>query len=122
LIRFNYIFSTLNEGECPYLEPGQSYSSDEIVRLSGKLQASGRKSNTLLFNIRDDPYELHNIYDQETAIGDKMIERIEQLGNEYKNVKEVPFRETKDKAVLSHPKFPGNTRKTTWGWCNADKI
>ena len=73
-----------------------------------------------MFNIREDPYELVNVYDDNSALGDQMVDEIlEQLNN---MEEAIDTSETTDENLINHAQYPENTRWTTYGWCDANTI
>ena len=74
-----------------------------------------------MFNIREDPYELVNIFDQNEALGTEMINDI-MAASDAITESEIDVSDATDDATINHPDFPENSRKTTWGWCDATLI
>ena len=67
-----------------------------------------------MFNIRDDPYELHNIFDENSALGMEMADEIKAMAqNVRNNIGTVTA--NSDTSVATHP---DETGQTTSGWCD----
>ena len=74
------------EGLCDQnLLDDSQYNFEDIENLRNSLQKACFKGNcnreALLFNIKDDPYELVNIYDKEPDVAAEMMAAIEAAGN-----------------------------------------
>lgn len=105
------------------MEEGVNFTIEDIIAMSNNVQAyTGKRQEAVLFNIREDPYELVNIYEQNQEIAQQMTDEIENLMAKYKGVKTVDVNEASDQATLNHKDFPDNSGMTTAGWCNADDI
>lgn len=71
-----------------------------------------------MFNIKDDPYELHNIFDENSELGSEMAEEIKEMAKVVRqNIGTVP--ENSDTSVATHP---DETGQTTAGWCDPSLI
>merc|ERR1712233_93908 len=111
------------EGPCPKLDEDSSYTVDQIMSLSNRLQKETYNGNEILmFNIRDDPYELVNVYKQHTSEGNAMADHIVQMARDYGHIELIETANANDQATLNDPDFPKNTGTTSWGWCDGNSI
>ena len=98
---------------------------EDIFALSDTVQVTclndACKRDLLMFNIREDPYELVNVYEQNSALGDEMMQAIMDASD---GITEsvINMLDVTDAETLNHAKYPGNSGSTTWGWCDADTI
>ena len=94
--------------------------SEQISKLLKDILTTTTHSSTysnkdvVMFNIRDDPYELHNIFDENSALGGEMVDEIKAIAkNIRQNLGTVSV--NSDTSVATHP---DNTGQTTAGWCD----
>jgi len=115
-----------DEGICGsmYLDDAD-YTYEEIFALSNTVQPTclntSCKRSLFLFNIREDPYELVNVYDQNSAIGDEMMQTIMDTADAITE-SSIDTNDVTDQATLNHAKYPMNTGYTSSGWCDASTI
>merc|ERR1712176_672149 len=100
------------------------YTYQEILDLSGTVQITclGNNANCrrelTLFNIKDDPYELINVYDQNQDVGDQMMQDIMDAAASISE-ELIVVSDTTDEAIMAHENFPVNTGVTSTGWCDS---
>ena len=68
----------------------------------------------MLFNLKDDPYELRNICDQEKTLCDQMSAHVWQTTGDYSHVVDVPTANAQDPAMTGHDQFPTRVVKMTY--------
>ena len=116
-----------DEGPCPFMQDGIDWDMDDIEQLGGNLQvatssASTGSNDVLMFNMRNDPYELENICDDNRSKCDEMVDKIVAAAIDYSHIESIETSNAEDNDTISNDNFPTNTGWTTSGWCDGDAV
>jgi len=109
------------EGICgdDLMEKDVDISIEQLMADTGKLQLAyvngAERRDVMLFNIKDDPYELYNLYDSERTIADDMLADLRTQANTITESAVVT-----DEITSDDPNFPVNTGFATTGWCTTN--
>ena len=109
------------------MDNGIDWDMDDIENLGGNLQLSTSTPSTgsdkvVMFNMRNDPYELENVCDDNRSKCDEMVNKIVAISDDYAHIKIIATANANDAATTSNSNFPQKTGWTTSGWCDGDDV